>query len=96
VPDAPVDFPVRRFVGPRTEVAGLVRHRVEPGDAVESGQVVAEVVGPAGESRGEVTSEFDGYVLGLAEGLAVYEGDPVASLAVRDEDPLVGPRDGSS
>jgi hypothetical protein len=96
VPDAPVDFPVRRFVGPRTDVAGLVRHRVEPGDAVESGQVVADVVGPAGEQCDEVTSEFDGYVLGLAEGLAVYEGDPVASLAVRDEDSLVGPRDGSS
>lgn len=93
VPDAPVDFGVRRFVGPRTEVAGLVRHRVEPGDAVESGQVVAEVVGPAGESRGEVTSDHDGYVLGLAEGLAVYEGDPVASMAVRDEARLVGPRE---
>lgn len=96
VANAPVDFDVRRYVGPRTEVAGLVRHRVDPGDAIESGQVVADVVGPAGESRGEVTSEFDGYVLALAEGLAVYEGDPVASMAVRDEGALVGPREGSS
>jgi hypothetical protein len=93
VPDAPVEFPVRRFVGPRTEVAGLVRHRVEPGDAVETSEVVAEIVGPAGESRAEVTSEHDGYVLGLAEGLAVYEGDPVASMAVRDDDGLVGARE---
>ncbi|MFC5367447.1 succinylglutamate desuccinylase/aspartoacylase family protein [Salinirubrum litoreum] len=93
VPDAPVEFPVRRFVGPRTEVAGLVRHRAAPGDAVESGQVVAEIVGPAGESRGTVESEYDGYVLGLAEGLAVYEGDPVASMAVRDDDGLVGARE---
>jgi hypothetical protein len=93
VPDAPVELPVRRFVGPRTEVAGLVRHRVEPGDAVDSGDVVAEIVGPAGESRGAVESEYDGYVLGLAEGLAVYEGDPVASMAVRDDDALVGSRE---
>jgi hypothetical protein len=93
VPVPPVEFPVRRFRGPRTETAGLVRHRVAPGDTLQTGEVVADVVGPAGEHRATVESERDGYVLGLAEGLAVYEGDPVASLAVRDDADLVAPRD---
>jgi hypothetical protein len=96
VPDAPVESPVRRFRGPRTETAGVVRHRVAPGDPVQAGDVVADVVDPAGAHRATVESERDGYVLGLAEGLAVYEGDPVASLAVRDDAALVAPRDGET
>ncbi|WP_058365929.1 succinylglutamate desuccinylase/aspartoacylase family protein [Haloparvum sedimenti] len=93
VPDAPVDFPVRRFRGPRTETAGLIRHRVAAGDAVAAGDTVADVVSPTGEPRAEVTVDRDGYVLGRAEGLAAYEGDAVASLAVRDDGDLVVPRD---
>ncbi|GAB3412606.1 hypothetical protein GCM10027435_05510 [Haloparvum alkalitolerans] len=93
IPDAPVDFPVRRFRGPRTETAGLLRHRVAAGDAVEAGDTVADVVSPTGEPRAEATVDRDGYVLGRAEGLAAYEGDAVASLAVRDDGDLVVPRD---
>jgi hypothetical protein len=40
-----------------------------------------------------VTADRDGYVIGRAEGLASYEGDPVASTAVRDEADLVVKRD---
>jgi predicted deacylase len=92
VPDAPVSFPVRRFVGPRAETAGLVRHAAQPGEAVEAGETVAEVVTPHGETLETVTSDHDGYVIGHAEGLAVYEGQAVASMAVRDEGELVVPR----
>ncbi|QLG61503.1 succinylglutamate desuccinylase/aspartoacylase family protein [Halorarum salinum] len=93
VPGAPVEFPVRRFVGPHAESAGLVRHRVEAGDAVESGEVVADVVSPHGEVLERVESEHDGYVVGRREGLAVYEGQAVASMAVRDDGDLVVPRE---
>ncbi|WP_435124589.1 succinylglutamate desuccinylase/aspartoacylase family protein [Halobaculum sp. D14] len=93
VPDAPVDYPVRRFVGPRTDTAGLVRHRVEPGDEVSAGDVVADVVSPHGAPLAEVESDRDGYVVAHAEGLAAYEGEAVASMAVRDDGPLVVPRD---
>ena len=90
---APVDFPVRRFRGPRTETAGLVRHRVEAGDVVEAGEVVADVVSATGEQLDTVESEHDGYVIGRKEGLAAYEGDAVLSMAARDDGPLVAPRD---
>ncbi|MFC7096754.1 succinylglutamate desuccinylase/aspartoacylase family protein [Halobaculum marinum] len=93
VPDAPVDYPVRRFVGPRVETAGLVRHRLAVGDAVEEGDAVADVVTPHGEVVATVESEHDGYVIGRAEGLATYEGKAVASMAVRDDGDLVVPRD---
>ncbi|MXR39795.1 deacylase [Halobaculum sp. WSA2] len=93
VPEAPVEFPVRRFVGPRAEEAGLLRHRVAVGEAVEAGDAVVDVVTPHGETVETVESDHDGYVIGRAEGLAVYEGDPVASMAVRDDGELVVPRD---
>ncbi|MFC7070866.1 succinylglutamate desuccinylase/aspartoacylase family protein [Halobaculum lipolyticum] len=93
VPDAPVEYPVRRFVGPRVESAGLVRHRVAVGEAVEAGDAVATVVTPHGDVAETVESEHDGYVIGRAEGLAVWEGVPVASMAVRDDGDLVAPRD---
>ncbi|MGM0683024.1 MAG: succinylglutamate desuccinylase/aspartoacylase family protein [Halobacteriota archaeon] len=89
----PVDFPVRRFRGPTTDVSGLIRHRVAAGDAFEEGDVLADVVAATGEERGAISADRDGYVLGRTEGLAVYEGDPTGSLAVRDDGDLVVPRE---
>ncbi|RLM67257.1 succinylglutamate desuccinylase/aspartoacylase family protein [Halorubrum sp. Atlit-26R] len=93
VDPAPVEFPVRRFRGPTTDDSGLVRHRVAAGDAFAEGDVLADVVDAAGAERATVRADSDGYVLGRCEGLAVYEGDPIGSLAVRDDGDLVVPRD---
>ncbi|VTT85698.1 succinate dehydrogenase subunit [Halorubrum sp. DM2] len=93
VDPAPVGFPVRRFRGPTTDVSGVVRHRVAAGDAFEAGDVLADVVAATGAERGEVTADRDGYVLGRTEGVAAYEGDPIGSLAVRDDGELVVPRE---
>ncbi|WP_331233794.1 succinylglutamate desuccinylase/aspartoacylase family protein [Natronorarus salvus] len=88
----PVDFPVRRAVGPHADRAGIVRHRVEPGEAIGIGETVAEVVSPHGEVLSAVESRHEGYVLARKEGVAVYENDPLYSLAVRDNEELVVPR----
>jgi predicted deacylase len=93
VDSAPVEFPVRRFRGPTTDESGLVRHRVAAGDAFAEGDVLADVVDAAGAETATVTADRDGYVLGRCEGLAAYEGDPIGSLAVRDDGDLVVPRD---
>jgi|AntRauTorcE11898_2_1112593.scaffolds.fasta_scaffold00498_6 predicted deacylase len=90
---APVDFPVRRFRGPTTDVSGLIRHRVAAGETFGEGDVLADVVAATGAERGTVSADRDGYVLGRTEGLAVYEGDPIGSLAVRDDGDLVVPRE---
>ena len=98
IPSAPVEYPVHRFVGPRTETAGLLRYAVRPGEAVEAGDVIAHVVSPHGERVDSVETDRDGYVLGVSEGLAAYEGQAVASMGVRDDGDLVVPReeDGTS
>lgn len=91
-PEPPVDFRVRRHRGPRTATAGVVRHRVAPGRAIEAGEPIAELRSATGERRGTVAVDHDGYVLAHHAGVAAYENDPVASLAVRDEEPLVAAR----
>ncbi|WP_458188470.1 succinylglutamate desuccinylase/aspartoacylase family protein [Haladaptatus sp. NG-WS-4] len=91
--ESPVEFPVKRAVHPHTDTPGIVRHRVEAGDTVEEGDVVADIVTPHGEKKSTVESDHDGYVIGRYHGVAAYENDPLASLAVRDDGDLVVPRD---
>lgn len=91
--ESPLPGQLRRHSGPRTDTAGLLRHRVGAGDTVRAGQTVADVVAPTGERRDTVETDHEGYVLARSEGLAAYEGDPVASLAVRDDGALVVPRE---
>ncbi|WP_137284854.1 succinylglutamate desuccinylase/aspartoacylase family protein [Halorussus salinisoli] len=92
-PEAPVEFPVKRAVHPHADTPGIARHRVEAGDVVAEGDVVADVCTPHGDRKATVESDYDGYVLGRRHGVAVYENDPVASMAVRDDADLVVPRD---
>ncbi len=90
---APVEFPVRRFRGPTADVSGLLRHRVAAGESFAEGDLLADVVSATGAHRDSISADRDGYVLGRSEGLATYEGDPIASLAVRDDGDLVVPRE---
>lgn len=91
--EPPVDYPVRRARHPHTDTPGIVRHRVAPGDTVAEGDPVADIVTPHGEHKTTLESEYDGYVTGRCEGVAVYENDAVCSLAVRDEEDIVIPRE---
>ena len=92
-PEPPVDFPVKRAIHPHTDEAGIARHRVDAGDVVAEGDVVADVCTPHGDRKATVESDHDGYVLGRVAGVAVYENDALASMAVRDDGDLVVPRD---
>ncbi|WP_254863575.1 succinylglutamate desuccinylase/aspartoacylase family protein [Halovivax gelatinilyticus] len=90
--DPPVDFPVRRFRGPNAPRAGICRHHLEAGEAFEAGDELATLVSPHGDPLETIPVDHDGYVLGRANTVC-YENDPVTSLAVRDEGPLVAPRE---
>lgn len=85
----PTDKDLKRLVHPHTDTAGIVRYRVQEGDRIEAGQVVADVVTPHGEQRNTVESRYDGYVLSRYEGAAVYENDPILDLAVSDDESLI-------
>jgi hypothetical protein len=86
-------YPVHRRQTPRVDGACVVLHRVEPGDAVHAGDVVAEVRDVWGRPLGEglLRSEYDGFVIGRSHGIYYYPGDAVLGMAVRDEYPLVAP-----
>jgi len=88
-PADPVDYPVCRTWGPHTETPGIVRYRVETGDRIDPGDPVADVVTPHGDVKETVTAENEGYVVSRLEGAVAYENDPLLSLAVRDDEPLV-------
>jgi predicted deacylase len=92
-PDAPVEYPVKRAVHPHAEESGIARHRVEAGDVMAEGDPVADICTPHGEPKATAESDYDGYVLGRTHGVAVYENDALASMAVRDDGDLVVPRD---
>jgi predicted deacylase len=92
-PDAPVEYPVKRAVHPHADESGIARHRVEAGDVVAEGDPIADICTPHGKREETVESDHDGYVLGRMHGVAVYENDALASMAVRDDGDLVVPRD---
>lgn len=87
-PAPPVDYPVKRIVGPTAPVAGIVRHHVAAGDVVHPGTPIADIVSPHGRSKVTVESSHEGYVLGRREGIAVYENDPLVSTVARDDGAL--------
>jgi predicted deacylase len=86
-------FPVRRRGAPRASEACVALHLVESGDLVEVGDPVAEVRDVWGRPLGDglLRSEYDGFVMGRAHGIYFYPGNRVLSMAIRDDEPLVGP-----
>ncbi|MCB9138475.1 MAG: succinylglutamate desuccinylase/aspartoacylase family protein [Caldilineaceae bacterium] len=84
---------VRRRQTPRVDRACVVLHTVETGDTVKAGDVVGLVRDVWGRPLGEgvIRAEEGGIVLGRAHGIYFNPGDPVLYMAIRDEDPMVGP-----
>ncbi len=86
-------FAVRRTVSLRTEVPCIGLHLKEAGDAVAAGEPVAELRDVWGRSLPEspLCAEHDGFVMGRGYGIYYYPGDTVIYMAMRDEEPLIGP-----
>jgi hypothetical protein len=83
------DSQLRRFDGPHTDVAGIVRYLVTEGDSVVAGDIVAEIVDPHGELKTEVVANRNGYVLSRRERAAVYENDVLLDMAIPDDTPAL-------
>lgn len=88
-----VDFAVRRDDALRAPRAGLLVPLVEPGARFVAGDVLARMVDLWGRSLsgGDIVAPADGWLIGWRDGMARYAGQRVASLALRDDAPLVAP-----
>jgi predicted deacylase len=83
----PVDYQVRRHVGPYASIPGIVRHEVSGGDTVEEGDTIARIVPPNADPEGicRITADASGWVIQRYNGLVRYENQPVAMMAVKDD-----------
>ncbi len=95
IPQPQLGYPVRRLTHPHAPASGILHTRCEPGDMVRAGEPIAELrdiwgrpVATDGDD-GLIRSHYEGFILGLYERVAVYRHSPVATLAVRDDEPLV-------
>jgi len=86
-------YPCRHRDTPRVSVPCIVRHLVEPGDIVKTGDDVGEVRDIWGRPVGEkvLKSVYDGWVMGRHHGIVQYPGSPLYCMAIRDELPTVMP-----
>lgn len=93
IPVVDLGHPIRRRQTPRVSEACVALHTVEAGDIVKAGDPVAELRDIWGRPIGEgvVRAEQDGVVLGRTHGIYYSPGQAVLSMAVHDEDDLVGP-----
>ncbi len=94
VPVIDLGFPVRRDDSARAPVSGILQSVVRPGQPFSSGDLLARMLDIYGRpiDGGEIVAQADGWLIGWSNGIAKYRGQPVASLAVRDEEPLIGPQ----
>jgi predicted deacylase len=85
-------YAVRRIPAPRMKEAGVAVQLLQPGEFVKPGDPVAEVRDIWGRSLGEgmLYSDYEGFVIGRSHGIFFYPGEPIYSLAVRDDQPVVG------
>ena len=94
VPVIDLRFQVRRDDSARAPVSGILQSVVQPGQPFTSGDLLARMVDIYGRpiDGGEIVAKADGWLIGWSNGIAKYRGQTVASLAVRDEEPLTGPQ----
>jgi predicted deacylase len=94
VPVVDLGFQVRRDDSARAPVSGILQSVVQPGQPFTTGDLLARMVDIYGRpiEGGEIAATADGWLIGWSNGIAKYRGQPVASLAVRDDEPLTGPQ----
>jgi predicted deacylase len=91
VPTPDLGYSVCREEHPRAPTSGLITYRVNAGDVVREGDVIATLrdVYARPLAEGVVRTDKAGWVIGLCAGMAVYPNTYLAELAVRDSEPLI-------
>ncbi len=91
-------FPARRRAAPRVNQECVVLHLAEPGDIVQAGDPVAELRDIWGRPLlteqmpdGLLRAADDGFIVGRTHGIYYYPGSAVCAMAIRNDEPLIGP-----
>lgn len=94
VPVVDLGFQVRRDDSARAPVSGILQSAVRPGQPFAKGDLLARMVDIFGrpQNDGQIVAQRDGWLIGWSNGIAKYRGQPVAALAIRDDEPLTGPQ----
>jgi len=91
MPRPPDGRPRRREDGPYPSTTGILDFRVNPGDYLKDGGVVATISDLWGRpvADGAVGVPPDTWIIGLEDGVLAYPGAAVAHIGVPETGPLV-------
>ncbi len=86
-------YAVRSTGGLRMPRPGIAIHLKEPGQMVSEGEPVAELRDIWGRPLDEspLVSEHEGFILGRSHGIFFDHGESIFHMAMRDDQPLIGP-----
>ena len=88
-------YPIRRIQHPYAPQSGIMAYYVKSGDPVKRGEPIGRLTDiwgrPFGVNDGLIKTEHDGFVLGVSQGAAFYQGESLLSLAIRDDSDLLVP-----
>ncbi|MBN1430257.1 MAG: succinylglutamate desuccinylase/aspartoacylase family protein [Anaerolineae bacterium] len=88
-------YPVRHQISPYAPQAGIVHHLIRPGQMIEKGRPLVRMTDifgrPVGKDDGLLRSEYQGFVIGWFHGVVRYQGEPILSLAIRDDGEMIAP-----
>jgi predicted deacylase len=82
---------LRREDGPYPPEAGILDYRVQPGDTLAAGGIMADLKDLWGRPIGEgaVRVGAESWVIGLEDGILAYPGAAIAHVAVVEDSPVV-------
>ncbi len=104
IPQPDLGYPVRRETHPYSPASGIAWTLRQLGEVVHPGEPIAELRDiwgrpmTAAGGDGLIRSEQEGWIIGFYSEVAVYRNSPIATLAVRDDEPLIArwPDEGQS
>lgn len=93
IPVVDAGYPVRRSSAVRVPHTCILLHRMEPGELVQAGDVLADLHDVWGRPLGEgvLLSPYDGFMWSRPHGIYMNAGETAAFMAIRDSAPQVGP-----
>lgn len=86
-------YPVRTSVRIRMPCPGIAIHLKQPGEMVAEGEPIAELRDIWGRPLPEspLVSDHEGFILGRSHGIFFDQGEAIYHLAMRDDQPVIGP-----